>query len=358
MKLKRQSLLHIQMQADADADAGDKENQLTSTLTSTPLPAASAAAAPLAPRCTPLLRDLSNILSPLHTPPLKRTAYACTLPTFEAEYSPGHRENKEQADSQRGTQDNRIIPGALLALRGMGIPDSYFEKPRYLQPAAPTPAPPAAAPSAAPVADQTTLSSTQMGDVTLERMIDAILESTRKAPSAAPRARARPHPHPRSRLRRISRSHSRSRPAPLPPISTSHSPTYRPAFDPASDLSEYWQPPSHPDAYEEREVRSPQQGVGVGAGDASLSLAGKRRSLQQLRRQRVVRRKRKIATKISSSVRHSAQKLLAAAARSAHKLPHPHLHPHAHSHSRAPGQRHISPDSGHNSTSDCELELE
>ncbi|XP_032588746.1 uncharacterized protein LOC6585668 [Drosophila mojavensis] len=359
MKLnaKRQSLLHIQMQVDA----GDKENQLTSTLTSTPLPAASAAAAPPAPRCTPLLRDLSNILSPLHTPPLKRTAYACTLPTFEAEYSPGHRENKDQADSQRDTQDNRIIPGALLALRGMGIPDSYFEKPRYLQPAASTPAPApsaasAAAPAVAPIADQTLLSSTQMGDVTLERMIDAILESTRKAPSAAPRARARPHPHPhpRSRLRHI----SRPRPAPLPPISTSHSPTYRPAFDPASDLSEYWQPPTHPDVYEEREVRSPQQaaGGGGGAGDASLSLAGKRRSLQQLRRQRVVRRKRKIATKISSSVRHSAQKLLAAAARSAHKLPHPHAH--AHSHSRAPGQRHISPDSGHNSTSDCELELE
>ncbi|XP_023178629.2 uncharacterized protein LOC111604690 [Drosophila hydei] len=351
---KRHSLLHIQMQA------GGKENQLTSTLTSTPLPAASAAAAAAAaaaPRCTPLLRDLSNILSPLHTPPLKRTAYACTLPTFEAEYSPGQRDNKDQADSQRDTQDNRIIPGALLALRGMGIPDSYFEKPRYLQPAASSAA--AAAPpppSAAPVSDQATLSSSQMGDVTLERMIDAILESTRKPPAAAlrPRSRALPHPHPhahsrsrsRSRLRHISRSHAR--PAPLPLVSTSHSPTYRPAFDPASDLREYWQPPTHPDAYEEREVRSPQ----VGSGEASLSLVGKRRSLQQLRRQRVVRRKRKITTKISSSVRHSAQKLLAAAARSAHKLPHPHAH------SRAPGQRHISPDSGHNSTSDCELEME
>ncbi|XP_030567928.1 uncharacterized protein LOC115767752 [Drosophila novamexicana] len=357
LKLKRQSLLPGLLHLG-------KENQLTST----PLPAAGAGAGVGAR--TPLLRDLSNIMSPLHTPmtmamptPMptptskaKTAVYASTLPTFEAEYSPSYRVDQ---DGENNNNNNVIFPGALLALRGMGIPDSYFEKPRYLEQkplpsdqvgAAPPPSSAAAAP--VPSAEQTTLSSSQMGDVTLERMIDAILESTRKPPARV-RARSRCH----SRLRQ----RQRQRPQPQPQlqpgqrlISTSHSPTYRPAFDPASDLSEYWQPPVHPDAYEEREVCSPQPLSQSGSG-LELELAGgggggqgKRRSLQ-LRRQRVVRRKRQIATKISSSVRQSAQKLLAAASRSAQKLPH--------SQSRAK-QRHISPDSGHNSTSDCELEEE
>ncbi|XP_030567957.1 uncharacterized protein LOC115767772 [Drosophila novamexicana] len=361
LKLKRQSLLPGLLHLG-------KENQLTST----PLPAAGAGAGVGAR--TPLLRDLSNIMSPLHTPmtmamptPMptptskaKTAVYASTLPTFEAEYSPSYRVDQ---DGENNNNNNVIFPGALLALRGMGIPDSYFEKPRYLEQkplpsdqvgAAPPPSSAAAAP--VPSAEQTTLSSSQMGDVTLERMIDAILESTRKPPARV-RARSRCH----SRLRQ----RQRQRPQPQPQlqpgqrlISTSHSPTYRPAFDPASDLSEYWQPPVHPDAYEEREVCSPQPLSQSGSGlELELELAGgggggggqgKRRSLQ-LRRQRVVRRKRQIATKISSSVRQSAQKLLAAASRSAQKLPH--------SQSRAK-QRHISPDSGHNSTSDCELELD
>ncbi|XP_064556283.1 uncharacterized protein LOC135440840 [Drosophila montana] len=351
LKLKRQSLLLPGLHLG-------KENQLTST----PLPAAVAAR-------TPLLRDLSNMMSPLHTPstmtmPMtmtmtmttakaKAAVYASTLPTFEAEYSPSYRVD-QSGENNNNNNNNVIIPGALLALRGMGIPDSYFEKPRYLEQKplpAPAPAPPA---PAIPNGEQTTLSSSQMGDVTLERMIDAILESTRKPPA---RVRARSHSHSRLRQR------PRQRPQPQQRlISTagtaeaSHSPTYRPAFDPASDLCEYWQPPVHPDAYEEREVCSPQPLFQSGSGadlDLDLDLGqGKRRSLQ-LRRQRVVRRKRQIATKISSSVRQSAQKLLAAASRSAHKLPH----------SRAPSQsrakqRHISPDSGHNSTSDCELEEE
>ncbi|EDW66125.2 uncharacterized protein [Drosophila virilis] len=351
LKLKRQSLLPGLLHLG-------KENQLTST----PLPAAGVGAR------TPLLRDLSNIMSPLHTPintamptptptaKAKPAVYASTLPTFEAEYSPSYRVDQ---DGENNNNNNVIFPGALLALRGMGIPDSYFEKPRYLeqkplsldQVGAAPPASPAPAASV-PSAEQTTLSSSQMGDVTLERMIDAILESTRKPPARV-RARSRCH----SRLRQ----RQRQRPQPQPQlqpgqrlISTSHSPTYRPAFDPASDLSEYWQPPVHPDAYEEREVCSPQplsqsgSGLELELGGGGGGGQGKRRSLQ-LRRQRVVRRKRQIATKISSSVRQSAQKLLAAASRSAQKLPH--------SQSRAK-QRHISPDSGHNSTSDCELEEE
>ncbi|SPP78595.1 Hypothetical predicted protein [Drosophila guanche] len=170
-----------------------------------------------------------------------------------------------------------------------------------------------------------------MGDVTLERMIDAILESTRKAP--APRQQ-------RQRLRHRHRHHPLS--STTSADTATHSPTYRPAFDPASDLCEYWKSP-HASGYEEREVRSPQPppelpATATAPAPAESQSQGKRRSLQ-LRRQRVVRRKRKIATRISSSVRQSAQKLLAAA-RSAQKI------------------RHISPDSGHNSTSDCDFEEE
>ncbi|XP_033241939.1 uncharacterized protein LOC108158109 [Drosophila miranda] len=311
-KLKRKSLCL------ALAHGQGKENQLTST----PLPASSL---PVHPR-TPLLKDLSNMMSsplttPTPTPTLRPTAYASTLPTFEAEYSPSA----------------AIIPGPLLALRGMGIPDSYFEKPRYLE-LKPLPLPLPVPQAPATKSGQTTPSSSQMGDVTLERMIDAILESTRKAP--APR-------QPRQRLRQRHRHHplSSTTSSSAAAAAATHSPTYRPAFDPASDLCEYWRSP-HASGYEEREVRSPQpatvdgqpQSQSQSPSQSQSQSQGKRRSLQ-LRRQRVVRRKRKIATRISSSVRQSAQKLLAAA-RSAQKI------------------RHISPDSGHNSTSDCELDEE
>ncbi|XP_017013768.2 uncharacterized protein [Drosophila takahashii] len=304
-KLKRKSLGLTQ----------GKENQLTST----PLPSSLT----LGTR-TPLLKDLSNILA---TPPPPSGAsgvptaaaaplkFACTLPTFEAEYSP----------------NAAVIPGSLIALRGVGIPDSYFEKPRYLE-QKPLPHPVVPAPA------QTTLSSSQMGDVTLERMIDAILESNRKGHLRQPRQ----HLRQRHRQQVLRSSHSQSA------IQT-HSPTYRPAFDPASDLCEYWKSPSRRDSlpadgFEEREVCSPASNLNPHP-NPSQSL-GKRHSLQ-LRRQRVVRRKRKITTKISSSVRQSAQKLLAAA-RSGSGVP---------SHRSSQKRRHISPDSGHNSTSDFEEEL-
>ncbi|ALC49586.1 CG12708 [Drosophila busckii] len=350
LKLKRHSLLLSR----------DKENQLTST----PLPAASACPCACAFPRTPLLRDLSNIMSPLQiqTPPPSQshtrvrsqlklkpsTVYSSTLPTFEAEYSPSYRPSD--------TPTNAPIPGPLLALRGMGIPDSYFEKPRYLEqkPLIPVPVPVSVEAKAVPAATpaghhQATLSSSQMGDVTLERMIDAILESTRKPPTKAGALRSRQRLHQRQRLRGGGGQRQRL----VSPTAT-HSPTYRPAFDPASDLCEYWQQPPplgaasnspslnlnlNPNVYEEREVRSPQ--ASKLRSSVSLQL--------QLRRQHGVRRKRKIATKISSSVRQSAQKLLAAASRSAQKLPQSH----------APrSSRHISPDSGHNSTSDCDLEEE
>jgi len=313
-KLKRKSLSLVLGQG--------KENQLTST----PLPASSL----ILNTRTPPLKDLSNILA---TPPsggggggataampsaaAAPLKFACTLPTFEAEYSP----------------NATVIPGSLIALRGVGIPDSYFEKPRYLeQKDLPHPAPPAAG--------QTTLSSSQMGDVTLERMIDAILESNRKVlPNARQPHLRQPRQHLRQRHRQqvLRSSHNHAQ---VP------SPTYRPAFDPASDLCEYWKSPSRRDSlpadgFEEREVCSP-----VPVASCPVQSQGKRHSLQ-LRRQRVVRRKRKITTKISSSVRQSAQKLLAAA-RSGSGVP---------SHRSAQKRRHISPDSGHNSTSDFEEEL-
>ncbi|KQS30306.1 uncharacterized protein LOC26526659 [Drosophila erecta] len=313
-KLKRKSI----------GVAAGKENQLTST----PLPASSLS---LHSR-TPLLKDLSNILA---TPPSGVASgatggaaaaplkFACTLPTFEAEYSP----------------NAAVIPGSLIALRGVGIPDSYFEKPRYLE-QKPLPHPHPAPPEQN--SEQNTLSSSQMGDVTLERMIDAILESNRKVlPNATQQQHQHKHQHrqPRQHLRQRHRLRQQV-------LRSSHtqtpSPTYRPAFDPASDLCEYWKSPSRRDSlpadgFEEREVRSPVP---------SESQDPKRHSLQ-LRRQRVVRRKRKITTKISSSVRQSAQKLLAAA-RSGATVP---------SQRCAQKRRHISPDSGHNSTSDFEEEL-
>ncbi|KAH8244816.1 hypothetical protein KR032_000879 [Drosophila birchii] len=334
-KLKRKSLCVGQ----------GKENQLTST----PLPASS-----LAPR-TPLLKDLSNILA---TPPSGKglglgagahagavpPKYACTLPTFEAEYSP----------------TAAVIPGPLIALRGMGVPDSYFEKPRYLE-QKPLPHPAPRQPSAQQELEQpqqqqvsTTLSSSQMGDVTLERMIDAILESNRKAPTSKsrPLRQRQPRQHLRQQQMRHRQQLLRATSSSGIPSGT-HSPTYRPAFDPASDLCEYWKSPSRRDSlpadgFEEREVRSP---LAIATSAASQSQS-KTKSLQlQLRRQRVVRRKRKIATKISSSVRQSAQKLLAAARAgtgTGTAMP---------SHRSVQKRRHISPDSGHNSTSDFEEEL-
>ncbi|KAH8306526.1 hypothetical protein KR018_007133 [Drosophila ironensis] len=349
-KLKRKSLLV------APSSLG-KENQLTST----PLPTST-----LLPR-TPLLKDLSNILAtpqagvlPSAGSGARTTAkYACTLPTFEAEYSPSA----------------AVIPGPLIALRGVGIPDSYFEKPRYLdhnhnhnqnqngshnqelgheQEQKSLLPPPSVAPvsvsvpipAPAPAKSNQTMSSNQMGDVTLELMIDAILESNRKAPGN-PRQQPRQHLRQRHRQRQRERERGQREKEHLQAGGTSagqsSTPTYQPAFDPASDLREYWKESSG-SAFEEREVCSPLAQIHNQSLTQNQNQSkGKRLSLQ-LRRQRVVRRKRKIANKISSSVRQSAQKLLAAA-RSGSGMP-------------AQKRRHISPDSGHNSTSDFDEEAE
>ncbi|XP_068158385.1 uncharacterized protein [Drosophila tropicalis] len=265
-----------------------------SLTTSTPLPAASL---PPSLRRTLIKDSMSPLEVNTPTPlrPSNKCVYASTLPTFEAEYSP----SQATATGTTRTTCGITVPGPLLALRGLCVPDSYFDKPRYLdeqqqqqeqeQPE-----------QLLPEANTTNaLSSRQMGDVTLERMIDAILESTRKPPNHR--------------------------------YSSTHSSTYRPAFDPASDLCENW-PTAH---FEEREI------IGSPSHLPTTHSRSKIRGQQLLlRRQRVVRRKRKIATKISSSVRHSAQKFLSAASRSTQKEKQK---------QKQIVRRHISPDSGHNS---------
>lgn len=257
----------------------DKENFST---TSTPLPKSLRRSlhSPLA-KLNGSLKDLSKITpvktgaiyddcvtpTPANPQPQKPSQYASTLPTFDVEYSPCN-----------------IVPGPILALRGMGvgIADSYFEKPmgRYLnnnKKKPPTcPLPP----------EEESLSSSKMGDMTLERMIDAILESARKE----------------------------SKPTkPNHKLNTCQimSPTYTAADDPASDLNEFWDTDSYIHSgsktlkpatcrkYNEREVRTPKE-------DDDSDIFG------NLKRQKAVRRKRNLkqssANFIRTTIRTSAQK--------------------------------------------------
>lgn len=334
----------------------DKENQYTST----PLHTSTRGFAESPSRKLDSLKDLSNIVpdvgdynSPLRiaTPknitPLnfktpeslktrknQPTNYASTLPTFDVEYSPC-----------------ALIPGPLLALRGVGIPDSYFEKPRYITPhpkenlnvenekesveSKTFVKPPENILKFPGYIEESTLSSTKMGDVTLERMIDAILESNRK-----------------ERKPQKSQKHSQ-------PTQQNMSPTYTPADDPASDLHEVWDSEkaryrqkeqkfrarlTKKSLFNEREVCSPQLKQELDPG--------------QLRRQGGVRRKRKI-TQITASVMNSAQKFLGKSAQTprlhSHNLRkvfeaeiiHDEIHPRK-------LMRNLSPDSGHNSSSEYE----
>lgn len=173
--------------------------------------------------------------------------YSRTLPTFEVEYSPSG--GQDVYHQQQGGQAKAVVPGPILALRGVvDIPDSYFKKPRYLDRvelknnndsiewqklvndktirmeenehvALETKAlqinsnlqtqNKQIVPSI--MDGNNSLSSSRIGDVTLERMIDAILESTRKERK------------------------------PLTKRYQIMSPTYTAADDPASDLQEIWE---------------------------------------------------------------------------------------------------------------------
>ncbi|XP_011209383.2 uncharacterized protein LOC105230357 [Bactrocera dorsalis] len=204
--------------------------------------------------------------------------YAATLPTLEVEYSPCG-----------------LVPGPILALRGLGIADRYFDQPRYLPYNKSDDTIVQTKPtinitnstfqsqrhtrrSLNSIRDDTaSLSSSKMGDQTLERMIDAILESTRK--EKKPMKFARQSTNQQCMIM---------------------SPTYTPAEDPANDLSEFWietqneepllqttrkkrrsLPASVASIYSEREVRSPHR------------TSNRKRNIFHLRRQRAVRRKRK-----------------------------------------------------------------
>ncbi|XP_054727266.1 uncharacterized protein LOC129236958 [Anastrepha obliqua] len=283
----------------------EKENQLEerSQVTSTPLHSTSRSHGRRCPiRRLNSLKDLSNITpyegnnpsiipKPIslefNTPTLSLTScgitrknpsnYAATLPTLEVEYSPCG-----------------FVPGPILALRGLGIADTYFDKPRYLSPDEQNqtliqPQPTISTTNSTfqsqrnTCDDTVSLSSSKMGDQTLERMIDAILESTRKEKKSIKFAKPSHH-------------HQR----------TVMSPTYTPAEDPANDLSEFWSenqnktPLTQPrrkrrrslpvkmamtQLFSEREVRSP-----LGAGHRMRRLQDS--NFFPLRRQRVVRRKR------------------------------------------------------------------
>ncbi|XP_011291228.1 uncharacterized protein LOC101899348 [Musca domestica] len=358
----------------------DKENQYTST----PLHPNSRSFNESPSRKLDSLKDLSNILAePLAFPSPKRLTlhktspsllktpeplpqaprstmpsnYASTLPTFDVEYSPCS-----------------LIPGPLLALRGVGIPDSYFEKPRYITPSQNQETPLAKTTNTTTTTtsarlseeslenktflkpkslnfkyphymEESSLSSSRMGDVTLERMIDAILESNRKQQKKL-------HKHCPSNM----------------------SPSYTPADDPASDLQEVWDSEkaryrqkeqefrsklTKKCLFNEREICSPQ----TKALEESQCRLEKPEELDLglLRRQRGVRRKRKLE-QIKASVLHSAHKLLGKSSHHSHTpLLHSHnlrkvfeaemIHDEIHPQKM---MRNLSPDSGHNSSSEYE----
>ncbi|GAB0094975.1 hypothetical protein DMENIID0001_103010 [Sergentomyia squamirostris] len=211
---------------------------------------------------TSALRDVSNI-TPTSTPTCSSTLvsgsrkrslnpqslrplqYAPTLPTFDIEYSPCNLRTEPTSS------------------RDLDVTDTYHEYPRYLPDDPPprkkakvwkkSPSEPCLTPLSHRLNElrfskmkfrperkrkfgtspqDTSLSSSTMGDVTLDRMIDAILESAKKE---------KPTPI----NRRTSTFKNKDKPADLKAHfarfreQISVSPTYTPAEDPASDLIEF-----------------------------------------------------------------------------------------------------------------------
>lgn len=245
------------------------------------------------------LRDLSNLtpnttpiqttvtpsrkrnlpLSPVELSTQSKPQYASTLPTFDIEYSPCG-----------------IKTGPMIALRGLTMKDSYFENPCYFRDELPASKRLKFSPEVTPLSrrlselrfskmsfkrrnvteeDDSVLSSKAMDDTELDKMINAILESSRKASLCSDRKSDR-----RKRL--------------------NISPTYTPADDPASDLNKFCDNfkvsrellqagektiiIQEPNVVNEREVRTPDS-------DAVLPKKSTNESSCHLRRQRAVRRK-------------------------------------------------------------------
>lgn len=298
----------------------DKENRYTSTPC-----VATRAVSDESFTSTVAFRDVSNIATPsqpkkraftntpVMTSTMKRksnTQYSSTLPTFEVEYSPC---------------EVKATPFAGLP----GLADSYYENARYFRDDQPPPAKRQKLPS--PSASITSseksmtssltpttnrvpagrfkfsfkkpklefrneppddsLHSSQMGDVTLDKMIDAILESARKDKP--------------KRSASVKSKDSK--------CSMESSPTYTAADDPASDLLKYEENIElSPDKYlqavdrtiiieepgqNEREVKTPDSPK---AKNRKSSAKRKRNSLEMchLKRQRAVRRKLKQETEV------------------------------------------------------------
>lgn len=252
----------------------------------------------------PLTRKRNLSLSPVETPAEQRTQYASTLPTFDVEYSPPCGEIKSTP---------------MIPLRNVTIKDSYFKNPCYFRdeesPAAKrlkisTEMTPLSGrlselrfsktsikrPSDVSCnnnnnnikikddQDDSIISSKALNDSELEKMIDAILQSTKKEKLNG--------------RRKISIRKRNNNP------SQDGLPTYTPADDPANDLSKFCDdfkisPKQILEAGEktiildsnlmlnEREVKTPN----VTENNACDQHSSNKRSCH-LKRQRVVRRKK------------------------------------------------------------------
>lgn len=222
-------------------------NGYTSTpLVGLPLPGARLRNSPLvlAP-----LSDIRNVTPEAHLEPaavqrVQSVRYATTLPRFAEDYSP----------------NGLLLPsGQHLALRGLAPLDPFLGQPRYMaagpvretkrkldadllatmeetplpKPAQmPTPPP---APTPAPVRPITPQpASTQMGDQTLDRLIDAILDSACKAKDGSAKKKPRRCRSTFNLRRRTLVKQQLDADCARPEVL---SPSYAPGDDPASDLS-------------------------------------------------------------------------------------------------------------------------
>lgn len=240
-------------------------------------------------------RNLS--LSPVDRKPIipKPAEYASTLPTFDVEYSPC---------------GIKTVP--MIALRGLTIKDSYFRNPCYFRDEIPASKRLKFSPEVTPLSDRLSElrfskisykrsennnvtsndrdrsidSSKELNDTELERMIDEILESSRK---------------PNLSLRQTSTKSQCNR---------SGEQTYRPGDDPATDLNVFCNnfeiSPNKagertiivedPQTVNEREVRTPDSLVKKTATNIQAKSLAENEMSCHLRRQRGVRRKCKMET--------------------------------------------------------------
>lgn len=240
-----QSTLRVARRARRErrATIANKENVPSVGYTSTPMPLARLRNSPLvlAP-----LSDIRNVTPEAVRSPqqsqlrvaVQSVRYAATLPRYEEEYSPS-----------AGT----LPSGQHLALRGLLPLDQFLEQPRYIgvaqqlkkrkleadfvatmQDEETVTAPEAAVPTAAkpvqlkPLRSVTPQPSTDMGDQTLDRLIDAILDSACKADASS---RKKPRKSFNLRRRTLVKQQLESQCVAM------LSPSYAAGDDPASDLS-------------------------------------------------------------------------------------------------------------------------